>query len=763
MNQIISVKITICGTVQGVGFRPFVYRAALAHAVTGSVSNGTGGVTVCAHGNKTDIDGFIDTIRSLAPVLARINKIDIEEFFPADVPAEFCIVASENDGPLCIDITADTGLCDSCRAELFDPADRRYRHSFINCTDCGPRYTIIRELPYDRCSTTMAQFPLCDDCKKEYEDPTNRRYHAQPICCNFCGPTLSLLDSQGFPIAGRDPILQTADLLLKGNIVAIKGIGGFHLACRADNDEAVQRLRWKKHREEKPFALMAGSAKQAQSLADISADELRLLQSRENPIVILRKKPGPLSISNAVAPNMTTLGIMLPYTPIHHLLFASGGGIDVPLVMTSANSSERPICFDNSDALASLSGIADAFLTHDRDIYIRNDDSIVRTIGDAPMMLRRSRGFVPQALPSPIPVDSLVALGGVLKSTIAVGRGANCYCSQYLGTVETLEDLDAMDRTVRHLTHALNVLPKAFICDMHPQSLVLSYANQQGVPVATVQHHHAHAAACMAENEIPDNALCIVFDGTGYGDDGTIWGSEFLHASYASYTRLGHMSYLSLPGGDEAIKNPGRIAVAGLAPILGKDIFQTMPWMPDGEKQAVLDLCASKTNSPQSCGMGRLFDAVSALLGICTYRNYEGQPAILLEGIADEHESGAYGSPLGFDENGISIDAQAMLGEIWYDLKDKVAIPIIAARFHTTLAQATAAAATICAQQCRNNYVCLCGGVFQNAMLVSRLVPLLRQSGLIPVLHRRMPPNDESISYGQLVVAAAKNVISQKT
>jgi hydrogenase maturation protein HypF len=455
-----------------------------------------------------------------------------------------------------------------------------------------------------------------------------------------------------------------------------------------------------------------------------------------------------------IAPGLTTLGIMLPYTPVHHLLFHESDFS--ALVMTSANLSDRPTTFTNDQATKTLSDIADAFLTHDRDIHVRNDDSIVRVVSDAPVIMRRSRGFVPEPLPCPCDVGSMVALGGVLKSTVAVGRKRNCYLSQYIGSIETVEDVSGLDSAVSHLTKSLGIEPSLYICDKHPQSLVASFAASTGLPVVAVQHHHAHAAACMAENEIAESALSIVFDGTGYGDDGKIWGGEFLHTTYAGYERLGHLSYLALPGGDEAIRNPARIALAALIPLLGDKALDAFPHMPDEEKNAVVDMIKSNTNCIMSSGMGRLFDAVSALLGICTRRTYEGQPAIMLEGVADPHEQGAYGSPLSLDENGIAIDAQAMLCDLYDDFKNKIPASRIAARFHTTLAQATAAAATIASQQCNCTTVCLSGGVFQNAYLVERLVPLLKQAGLTPVLHRRTPPNDECISYGQLVVAGAK-------
>jgi hydrogenase maturation protein HypF len=761
INKKCRFTITVKGTVQGVGFRPFVYRTARHHSITGDVANNPSGVTIHAFGLKQDVDAFIQSLRTSAPPLALIRSFDIAECVASPAPSDFIIAESSRGQEAEIDITADTATCDACLAELFDPENRRYLHPFINCTDCGPRYTIITGLPYDRPNTTMSGFPMCDECRKEYEDPSSRRFHAQPVCCPNCGPRLSLVDCQGHIISQGDPVAAAKALLHDGKILAIKGIGGFHLACRPDKSDVVMRLRRQKHREEKPFALMVADIHTVEILAHISSEEKRLLETRERPIVILRKKNGAAGIARVIAPEiapgLTTLGLMLPYTPVHHLLFYKS---DIPaLVMTSANFSDAPIVHKNKTALQTLSGIADAFLIHDRDIHVRNDDSIVRIVSGEPVIMRRSRGFVPEPLPCPCDVGSMVALGGVLKSTIAVGRNKNCYLSQYIGSIETMEDISALDTAVTHLTRSLGIKPSLYICDLHPQSFVSSYAQSTGLPVTTVQHHHAHAAACMAENEIAQQAFCIVYDGTGYGEDGKIWGSEFLHATYSGYDRLGHMSYLVLPGGDEAIRNPARIALASLFSAIGDTAVDAFPGMPEEEKNAVLDMVKSNTNCVLSCGMGRLFDAVSALLGICVKRTYEGQPAIMLEGAADPSEQGSYGSPLSLDENGISIDAQAMLCELYDDFKNGTPVSKIAARFHTTLAHATAAAAAIASQQCNCTTVCLSGGVFQNALLVERLLPLLKQANLTPVLHRRTPPNDECISYGQVVVAGARKYI----
>jgi hydrogenase maturation protein HypF len=751
-----NITITVKGTVQGVGFRPFVYRIAHQHGIRGDVRNDSSGVIIHAHGEKIQLDEFVRSIRQSSPPLAKIRSIEIKEEHADIIPSSFIIAQSGKGESAEIDISRDTAVCPACLKEMLDSRNRRYCHPFINCTDCGPRYTIIKDIPYDRPATTMAEFVMCDACRKEYEDPANRRFHAQPICCNECGPKLVLTDSNTTVLTDKNPVSAAVEMLVAGKIVAIKGIGGFHLACAAGNSEAVARLRLRKRREEKPFAIMVKDAEASRRFAQVSPEEQALLESPERPIVILKKRGDCTGITPEVAPGLTTLGIILPYTPVHHLLFQD---IRIfALVMTSANLSDEPIIHSDESAYNLLGAIADAFLTHNRAIHMRNDDSIVRVIAKNPVIMRRSRGFVPEPLPAPINVDGLVALGGVLKSTVAVGRKRDCYLSHYIGTIETLEDLNSLEAALSHLSHALAVPPRAYVCDLHPQSLVASYAERTGLPVVKVQHHHAHAAACMAENEIEQDALAIVYDGTGFGEDGRIWGGEILHTSYTGFTRLGHLTYLPLPGGDEAIRNPGRIALAALYKTIGDKAEDALPWMPETEKRAVLDMVKSGAGCFESSGMGRLFDAVSALLCVCTKRTYEGQPAIMLEGIADIHETGAYGSPPSVEEEGILIDGAALLYKVFEDMKNKTPVPKIAARFHNTLAQATAAAAAIASQQCGCKAVCLSGGVFQNAFLVERLVPLLQQAGLIPILHRRTPPNDECISYGQMVVAGARRI-----
>jgi hydrogenase maturation protein HypF len=756
-NIMKSVIIIVKGTVQGVGFRPFVYRIAKANLIYGDVKNNQTGVIINAYGDKENLDNFIESIKNNYPPLARIKSIEIKEKKITNdlMPKDFIISQSGKGETLEIDISHDTAICADCLHEMFDPKNRRYQHPFINCTNCGPRYTIIKSLPYDRPNTTMKDFEMCNDCNHEYNDPTNKRFHAQPICCNNCGPKLTLIDNKGKVVSNNDPINTAINMLINGKIIAIKGIGGYHISCRADLNKAVKLLRHKKKREEKPFAIMVKDIQTAKLFAHVSKIEEKILGSLEAPIVILKKKEDNNFIAEEVAPNLNTLGIMLPYTPVHHLLFSNKK--ITALVMTSANFSDEPIIFDDEQALSSLHEIVDAFLTHNRKINIRNDDSIVRVVSDNPVILRRSRGYVPQPLQAPVDVSGLIALGGVLKSTVAIGRAYDCYLSHYIGPIETIQHLENLNLTINHLINCLNVKPKAYVCDLHPLSLVSSFAEKSNLPVIKVQHHHAHAVSCMAENEVNEPAIAIVYDGTGYGLDGKIWGGEILYATYDSLERLGHLSYMLLPGGDMAILNPQRIALSLLYKTIGNGAINAFPDMTELEKQAVIDMIKSNTNCYESAGMGRLFDAVSALLGICVKRSYEGQPAIMLEAIADPFEKSSYGSPLSIEEEGIIIDSSALFFDVYEDLKKGTSVKKISSRFHNTIVEATSACAQIASQQKGIYNICLTGGVFQNEFILSRVIDSLKNNKLNPIVHRRISPNDESISYGQLVIAGFKN------
>jgi len=750
--DISKIIITIKGAVQGVGFRPFVYRAAMSLNLRGWVRNDCAGLEILTCGERKNLDVFISTVKTDHPPLADIRSIEINEEPVCEIPESFTIMESSSGEIAEVDVTRDVAVCEACLAEMHDPANRRFGHPFINCTDCGPRYTIIKDLPYDRPATTMAEFPLCPECNREYSLPGNRRFHAQPICCPSCGPVLRLIDSGGKDIPG-DPVKECAVLLDSGKIVAIKSIGGFHLACRADDENAVALLRQRKNRERKPFAVMMRDLETVKRFASIGIAEISLLTSIERPIVICacKKTEG---LAPNIAPGTSTIGIMLPYTPVHYLVF-DGGKFDA-LVMTSGNATDEPIVYNDEEVTARLGGIADAFLTHDRKIYIRNDDSITRVISGNAVMMRRSRGYVPDPLPSPYNVQGGVALGGVLKSTVAVGRKLMCYMSQYIGAVNTVEDIGELKKVVYHLLHILGVTPEFYAGDMHPDAVFRHIVEPGGIPLVKVQHHHAHAVACMAENGLCGKAICIVYDGTGYGIDGCVWGGELLVSGHADFTRQGHLKYMPMPGAESAIYNPGRMALAALYTIMGDNAAETCPWMPDDEKFAVMEMLAANVNCPATSSMGRLFDAASAMLGICKKRTYEGHPAMELEYAADFLECGEYEPCVKMDKGDIVIDGAEILAQTYNDFVNGASPEKAAARFHNTISRATVKAAQIAAYATGLSGVCLSGGCFQNALLLTRTIAMLTESGLTPYIHRRLPPNDECISYGQLIVAGAQ-------
>jgi hydrogenase maturation protein HypF len=735
-----AVQIRVRGTVQGVGFRPFVYRLAQQHRLSGWVCNDAGGVDIVAQGTPVAVRAFAECLKGNPPPLAQVDAVELHQVDPDAALAGFEIRASGTGGNPLVDLARDTTVCAHCLAEMRDPKNRRYRHAFINCTDCGPRYTIIQQMPYDRPATTMHGFEMCPACRREYADPADRRFHAQPICCPHCGPQLSMGSAS-------DPLAAAVTALQAGRIVAIKGVGGFHLGCRADREDTVQRLRRGKGRETRPFALMARNIASARRFAVISEREQALLESRERPIVILQARDDN-RCAPAVAPGVNTLGIMLPCTPLHELLFADGG-FDV-LVMTSGNRSGIPLCKDNAQAASELAEIADDLLCHNRPIEMRLDDSIVRLLGDEPVLLRRARGYVPSPLPVPFNVDGLVALGGIMKSTVCVGRGETAYVSQYLGTLANTETVEHAAEVLAHLKQVLGVNPQQVIMDLHPGGLqhYLLPAAERG-EVLRVQHHHAHAAACMAENQLSGPVLCVVYDGLGLGEDGTLWGGEILLSEYASSRRLGHLELLDLPGGDAATEFPGRIAYAALrGRVDAQQLTAAFDWLPQRDRLDAL------SGQPRTSSMGRLFDALSALLGVCRRQSYEGQAAIELEAVADPSIEEAY--PIALPD--WVMPGKALLQVAFEDLLSGTDRAVIAARFHWTIAVWTAELAARSGQL----RVCLCGGCFQNALLVAATRAELQRRGLQPVVHRLLSPGDESISYGQLVTAAARRSLEQK-
>jgi hydrogenase maturation protein HypF len=697
------------GVVQGVGFRPFVYRLARRHGLGGFVLNDGEGVVIEAEGRQ--LDRFAADLVSQAPPLARVDSITAEVIDPVG-ESEFHIVESVTSGRSAL-IPADVATCADCLRELFDPADRRYRYPFVNCTQCGPRFTIVSRVPYDRTNTTMAGFPLCDDCRREYEDPLDRRFHAEPIACPVCGPSLSM------------PLEDAVAALRDGKIVAVKGLGGYHLACDAASEEAVARVRGRKHREDKPFALMSA---RPEELAELDAAERERLESRERPIVLTRRRPD-APVAPSVAPGTQWLGIMLPYTPLHHLLLHDFGGT---LVMTSGNRSDEPIAYDDDEARERLARIADEFLAHDRPIHRRCEDSVVR--GAFP--IRRSRGFVPTALPLPLAAPRpVVAAGAELKSTFCVARGTDALMSAHLGDLDSELAYRAFVTDLELYLRMLDVEPEVIAYDLHPEYLATKWALEQEAELVGVQHHHAHAAACLAEHGETGPALALVFDGTGYGTDGTLWGGELLRCDLARFERLAHLEPVPLPGGEAAIREPWRMAAVHLERAGLPVPFERWP-------QVRASLAA---NAPLSSGMGRLFDTLAAFLGVRSEVTYEGQAAVELEQLAGETPANPY--PWRF---GASTD---LARDCYLDAEEGRPREEVAARFHETVA---AGAAEACAEAGEPRTVVLSGGTFQNLRLLSSTQKRLEEHGFGVLTHRRVPPNDGGISYGQAAVAAAR-------
>jgi hydrogenase maturation protein HypF len=706
-------RFSVRGVVQGVGFRPFVYGLARQYGLGGFVLNDGEGVVIEAEGSSEQLDAFATALCTDGPSLARVDSVASRDVAAAG-EQEFRIETSAASGRAAL-VPPDVATCDECLRELFDPGDRRYRYPFVNCTQCGPRFTIVRDVPYDRRNTAMARFPLCDECRTEYEDPLDRRFHAEPIACPACGPRLSL------------PLEEAVGLLLEGLIVAVKGLGGYHLACDAADETAVARLRARKQREEKPFAVMTV---EPEALAHLDEDEEDVLRSRERPIVLLRRRRVSTDVAHSVAPGTPWLGLMLPYTPLHHLLLHDFGG---PLVMTSGNRSDEPIAFDDEEARERLGGIADAFLAHDRPIQRRCEDSVVRKR----FAVRRSRGYVPGALALPVAATRpLVAAGAELKSTFCVARGADAFLSPHLGDLETELAYRAFLTDLELYLRMLDVEPEVVAHDLHPEYLATKWAvEQDAVELVGVQHHHAHAAACLAEHGEAGPALALVFDGTGYGIDGTLWGGELLRCDLAGFEHVAGLEPVPLPGGAAAIREPWRSAAVHLE-LAGRPVpFARWPQVREG----------LKVNAPLSSGMGRLFDAAAAVLGVREAVTYEGQAAVELEQLAGDTAAEPYAWSLG--------PGARLVAALHDDLAADRPREQIAAAFHETIAAAAAEACEVAAEP---KIVVLSGGTFENLRLLDSTRRRLEATGFRVLTHRRMPPNDGGISYGQAAVAAAR-------
>ena len=757
------------GVVQGVGFRPFVHRLATRLDLAGHVGNDDHGVFVEVEGRSQSVADFESCIVSEAPALARIYEVESTAIEPFG-ESSFRISASRSQGSARTFVSPDISVCDECLAEMRDPADRRYRYPFVNCTNCGPRFTITKRLPYDRPNTTMAHFAMCCDCRREYEDPSDRRFHAQPIACPTCGPQVSFEEAGsvvvGLLAAGgedvTDEVISAAQRSIeRGEIVAVKGIGGYHLACDASSEAAVSELRRRKNRPDKPFAVMAVDLAAAAQLAFIDDDEAALLSSRERPIVLLNARTtSPLASS--VAPDNPLVGIMLPYSPLHHLLFDAVPGrstrTPLALVMTSGNLSDEPICYDDREARRRLSTIADTWLVHDRPIHVPCDDSVVRIESGDQLPVRRSRGYAPLPIPMPFEVPSMLATGGELKNTFCVASGHHAWLSQHIGDMGSVETLMAFEASTRQFCDLYEVQPELLVADAHPGYQVRRWAEHQPAGTgALVQHHHAHIAAAMAENSVSrdEKVIGFAFDGTGYGTDGAIWGGEVLVAGYGSFERVAHLRYVRLPGGDATITRPYRSALAHLraADVDWSDDLWPVRFAADGELRVIDRQLERDFQCVPTSSMGRLFDAVSSLLGIRHIVSYEAQAAIELEVVAARHVG--LPRPYRFGIAGAEIDPAPVLRGIVSDLREGYAIDVIAAGFHLSVATLIGD----CAERVRESkgieVVALSGGVFQNLLLGRLAEAELKKRGFKALTHKVVPPNDGGLALGQAAVAAA--------
>ncbi len=808
----IGVRVT--GIVQGVGFRPFVHRLAHELGLVGHVGNDAAGVFIEAEGTDPDLTRFVQRLRAEAPPLSRVGEVEVTTLEPSGsdavaVDEGFRIVASPSGGAIATLVPPDVAICEACRTELFDPADRRYRHPFITCTDCGPRFTIIRSLPYDRPATTMADFAMCRQCAGEYHDPTDRRFHAQPIACPDCGPALRYeptpdqpgggpvaapagppgITAAAAPATGTEAALVAAQrTLAAGGTVALKGVGGYHLACDATSAEAVARLRARKQRPDKPFAVMVTDVEVAATITRLAPAELAALRSPQRPVVLARRRspsaevtqsrpPDLPVVAEGVAPGNPWLGVMLPSTPLHELLLAASqdAHVTVPpvLVMTSGNVAGEPICFDDADARARLTPLVDGFLTHDRPIHVPCDDGVVRLIGGEVVPIRRSRGDAPVPLALPSDAPAMLAVGGELKNTLGVGSGHQAWLSQHIGDLGALETLEAFEDAAEQLTTFFQISPVHVAVDPHPGYTTHAWARRHHRDrLEAVQHHHAHAAALLAEHGLPADQLTLVaaFDGTGYGADHTVWGGEFLLADQAGATRAAHLATVPLPGGDAAVSNPARMALAQLW-AAGLEWDERLPCVAamTGAQRHLLrqqlerDLACVPTSSA-----GRLFDAVAALLGVRQAISYEGQAAIELEWLADafteagnpDHAARPYRFAISTSDDGdrpLLLDPASVLVEVVADVLAGVDAAAIAAGFHLAVAAAIVAVADRVAAGGGPRTVGLTGGVFQNAWLTTRTRAQLEEAGFDVLTHRLVPPNDGGLAYGQLAVVAARH------
>jgi hydrogenase maturation protein HypF len=756
--------ITVRGIVQGVGFRPYVYALARGHGLSGTVRNDAEGVRIEVEGAPENLERFVRALEEDPPPLAMVESVDWQPLATLG-GREFCIEESREGLRRQTLLSPDVATCDDCLAEVLDPADKRYRYPFTNCTNCGPRFTITRTVPYDRATTTMSGFTMCPDCLREYEDPSDRRFHAQPNACPACGPRLRLLDKFGHLLHAKpdDPILRTARMLRGRAIVAIKGLGGYHLACDPFDERAVRTLRGRKVRQDKPFALMACDLAQVHEICQVSPGEEALLTSPARPIVLLERREN-TGVAEGVAPRQSTLGVMLAYTPLHHLLLRDAG---IPLVMTSGNTSDEPIAYRDEEALDQLCEIADYFLIHDRMIHMRCDDSVVRTAREIPYPIRRSRGYTPA--PLRLAADfrrHTLACGGELKNTFCLARGRHAFMSHHIGDMENYETLRSFREGIEHYSRLFDVSPELVAYDLHPEYLSTKYAREleeTGLPAAGVQHHHAHVASCLADNERPaeERVIGVALDGTGYGTDGAVWGGEFFEGSLKrGFTRLAHLDYAPLPGGSAAIRQPWRMALAQLISVYGEEDTMKLPLaavQQAGERSVMLiaRLVERKLNTPPTSSAGRLFDAVAALTGVpgTERTTYEGQAAVELELAACGPASRGYPFLLRPKDQGWIVETGEIIHEVVEDLLAGRATGEISSRFHRTMAEVVAAGCEKIRGAGGTTAVALSGGTFQNMLLLRQVIKLLEGKGFQVYRHRRVPANDGGLALGQAILA----------
>jgi hydrogenase maturation protein HypF len=741
--------IRVEGGVQGVGFRPFVHRLAVRHGLSGFVRNETGGVRIEVEGDGRSLEGFLSALEELPPPGSRISDLRTEDL-PVLGETTFSIESSRLDPRAEARVSPDLPTCESCLRELFDSRDRRYRYPFIACAGCGPRFTIVTAVPYDRERTSMDRFPLCGPCRSEYEDPGDRRFHAEGTACAACGPKVGLKSGAGTAVDVPDPLAEAGRQILDGRIVAVKGLGGYHLACDARREETVRELRRRKGRDEKPFALMVADVAAARRLCDVSPAEEALLGGPERPIVLLHRRDGE-TVAPGIVPAHPTLGIMLPYTPVHHLLLAAVGG--TPLVMTSGNASDEPIAFEDEAALRELGGIADLLLVHDRKIVLRCDDSVARVSGGLSQVHRRSRGHAPATVELSFRCQKrLLAMGGAYKSTFALGRGPEAILSHHLGDLESYSAIRAYEAAIRHYESLFRFSPEVVAHDLHPDYPTTRIAIERGLPRVAVQHHHAHMVACMVENGLTGPAIGVTFDGTGYGLDGTIWGGEFLVGDARAVRRAAHLEAVPMPGGEAAIHEPWRMAVAYLD-FAGEALDLLGGRIGDREIRAIRRQVDRRLNAPLTSSVGRLFDGVSSILGLRDRVSYEGQAAIELEGLARGSSArGAY--PVEVAADG-AVRLSPILCALAGEIRGGRSPADIARRFHTTIVEAIRIVCGRIRGESGLDRVVLSGGVFMNDLLNAEVPRVLAREGFRVFRHRRVPPNDGGLCLGQLAVAAA--------